>query len=101
MSRLIEMRQEMLRKKLVELLQAEDDPAAAVQEAAAVLLEAGMANLPGWVETPEAFARAVIVDNPLMYQHLTETTRPVEPLDRFETAEELVLFLIPSSESLD
>jgi hypothetical protein len=56
--------------------------------------------LPVDLTVPE-FARVAIEDNPAMESHLLTTTRNLEPLSRFETAEELVTFLIPSSDSLE
>mgnify|MGYP001608314107 FL=1 len=90
-----------LSRRLAELLAEAEDPRAEMEQASARLLEAGVADVPPWEMTPREFAQAVIEDNPQMLQHLEETDRNVEPLSRFETADELVTFLIPSSESLD
>ena len=74
--------------------------------AAARLEEAGMLEeveqaLPLEDLTPAEFARVAVEDNPAMESHLSMTTRNLEPLSRFETAEELVTFLSPSSDSFD
>lgn len=87
--------------RLAALLAEEDDPGEAMVAAAEQLAENGVANLSvGPRTTPAEFAAQAVRDNPLMMQHLQETQRRVEPLSRFETAEELIQFLLPSSDSL-
>jgi hypothetical protein len=91
--------------KLAELLSQEEDPHHAIRDAANRLSAVGLANYtPEPNETPVQFVLNVVEGNPLMFDRLQDMRmEPIslEPLSRFETAEELVTALLPRSESLD
>ena len=92
-------------EKLAELLSQEEDPHQAMRDAANRLSAVGLANYtPEPNETPFQFVLNVVEGNPLMFDRLQDMRMepiPLEPLSRFDTAEELVTALLPVSESLD
>lgn len=89
-------RLEQIADRLVLLLKKEPDPQETMDALAERLMEEGLLfSGPAKAERPEAFADRVIRNNPELAEQVAML--PLPNLEAMETAEELVLSLLPTS----
>ena len=88
-----------LESRLVELLKQEDDPQQAMEEAAARLWREGSAQVNPHGMSLQSFVANVFASWEVQAE--LANTMLLDNPERFETAEELITFLLPTSETFD